>query len=127
MFDPVSSVGSSHNRLTSAEDNEEALLFAMPGDRSFSILGLNAEALRLGEVRRFVPACTILVPSRSSSRSDESLVLVRMPDVGFTHGGLDSALSLSEGAQRGPTYGLPTLLLNLPLHQYHRHSWLWAT
>src|SRR5215470_7587586 len=32
---PVSSAGSSHSRLTSAEDNEEALLFAMPSDRSF--------------------------------------------------------------------------------------------
>jgi hypothetical protein len=28
-------VGSSHNRLTSAEDNEEALLLALPGHRSF--------------------------------------------------------------------------------------------
>jgi hypothetical protein len=31
---PISSAGSSHSRLTSAEDNEEALLFALSGDRS---------------------------------------------------------------------------------------------
>jgi methyltransferase (TIGR00027 family) len=31
---PISSVGSSHNRPTSAEDNEEASLLAMPGHRS---------------------------------------------------------------------------------------------
>jgi hypothetical protein len=34
-FTPISSVGSSHNRPTSAEDCEEALLWALPGPRSF--------------------------------------------------------------------------------------------
>jgi hypothetical protein len=29
-FSPISSVGSSHNRLTSAEDNEKALLLGYP-------------------------------------------------------------------------------------------------
>jgi hypothetical protein len=31
---PISSVGSSHNRPAAAEDNEEALLLALPGHRS---------------------------------------------------------------------------------------------
>jgi hypothetical protein len=60
-------VGSSHNRLTSAEDNEEALLSGYPPvglldakrikqteekrKRQPYIPGLNAEALRLGRVR----------------------------------------------------------------------------
>jgi hypothetical protein len=34
-FAPVSSLGSSHNRPTSAEDNEEALLLRLPAGRSF--------------------------------------------------------------------------------------------
>jgi hypothetical protein len=33
-FTRISSAGSSHSRPTSAEDNEEALLRAMPGPRS---------------------------------------------------------------------------------------------
>jgi hypothetical protein len=41
-FGPVSSVGSSHNRPTSAEDNEEALLWAISGPRS---MFQNAEKL----------------------------------------------------------------------------------
>ena len=42
---PLASVGSSHNRFTSAEDNEEALLFACPAiglmdkEREFKIVG----------------------------------------------------------------------------------------
>jgi hypothetical protein len=58
-------VGSSHNRLTSAEDNEEALLSGYPPvglldakrikqteekRKQPYIPGLNAEALRLGRV-----------------------------------------------------------------------------
>jgi len=62
-------VGSSHNRLTSAEDNEEALLSGYPPvglldakrikqteekRKQPYIPGLNAEALRLGRVRNFI-------------------------------------------------------------------------
>ena len=60
-------MGSSHNRLTSAEDNEEALLSGYPPvglldakrieqteekRKQPYIPGLNAEALRLGRVNR---------------------------------------------------------------------------
>jgi hypothetical protein len=65
-------VGSSHNRLTSAEDNEEALLSGCPPvglldakrikqteekRKQPYIPGLNAEALRLGRVKKDELAC----------------------------------------------------------------------
>jgi hypothetical protein len=84
----IASVGSSHNRLTSPEDNEEASLLALPGHRSFGQWSLErtegkkrglisptlkVEALRPKSGKRRVSAPQAAAAPRSASVSSWQL------------------------------------------------------